>query len=119
MLVKYRKPYKKIAMGLLSLFPEARDLKKLQETMHRYEENANWQLYLWKEAEDTVGVIGVEIMEDTFVIHHLAIVPSHRSEGIGHKMIEQIRKVMGERQMESAEPTGKFVKKYLEEIHLT
>ena len=36
MLVKYRKDYEKIAMGLLSYLPDLRNLKNLQEEMSLY-----------------------------------------------------------------------------------
>ncbi len=33
MLVRYKKAYEKIAMGLLSFMPNEKELKKLQQTM--------------------------------------------------------------------------------------
>ena len=45
---------RKIAMGLLSFMPKEKEIKKLQKTMERYENDPDWKLYFWKE-EDFVG----------------------------------------------------------------
>jgi len=45
MLIRYKKAYEKIAMGLLSFMPNEKDLKKLQQTMKNYESEDNWQLF--------------------------------------------------------------------------
>ena len=37
MLIRYKKTFEKIAMGLLSFMPNEKDLKKLQQTMKEYE----------------------------------------------------------------------------------
>ena len=111
MLYRYKKSLEKIAMGLLSFMPKQRDLKKLQQTMHQYEENKDWQLFLWKEDDDYVGLAGVEVREDSFVIHHLSVNPSHRGEGIGHKMIAKLQEIMQDRKMEATEETEAFIRK--------
>ena len=64
MLIRYKKVYEKIAMGLLSFMPNEKDLKKLQSTMKRYETDEDWQLYLWKEDDDITGLIGVNVKDD-------------------------------------------------------
>ena len=61
MLLRYKKTYEKIAMGLLSYMPSEKNVKKLQETIHTYETDANWQLYLLKKDEDFIGIIGIEM----------------------------------------------------------
>ncbi len=48
MLIRYKKTFEKIAMGLLSFMPSEKDLKKLQRTMKQYETEEDWQLFLWK-----------------------------------------------------------------------
>ncbi|SDH38016.1 GNAT family N-acetyltransferase [Alteribacillus bidgolensis] len=88
MFIKFKSAYKKIAMGLLSYMPEEKDVKKLQETIRNYEENEQWQLYLWKEADDIIGVLGLYFYEDnTARLQHLCVNPSYRDEGIGRKMV--------------------------------
>lgn len=111
MLFRYKKSFEKIAMGLLSFMPKERELKKLQQTMHIYEENPDWQLYLWKKDEDFVGLLGVEVVEDRFNIHHISVNPSHRGEGIGHAMIEKIQQIMQARQMTATKETEAFLTK--------
>jgi len=48
MLIRYKKSFEKIAMGLLSYMPSEKDLKKLQQTIKQYDSDKNWQLFLWK-----------------------------------------------------------------------
>ncbi|WKA49643.1 GNAT family N-acetyltransferase [Planococcus liqunii] len=111
MLLRYKKSFEKIAMGLLSFMPKERELKKLQQTMHIYDENPDWQLYLWKKGEDFVGLLGVEVSEHYFTIHHISVNPSHRGEGIGHAMIEKIRQLMQGKEMRSTDETRAFLQK--------
>lgn len=111
MLYRYKKSFEKIAMGLMSFMPKERELKKLQQTMHMYEENSGWQLYLWKKGDDFVGLLGVEVSEESFTIHHISVNPSHRGEGIGHAMIEKIQQLMQDRKMLATDETEAFLKK--------
>ncbi|PSL50398.1 riboflavin biosynthesis RibT protein [Salsuginibacillus halophilus] len=90
MLTKYKPSHKKIAMGLLSYSPEQKDVKTLQETMQRYEEDDAWRLYLWKE-EDMVAVAGLYMPEEGRVeLRHLCVNPSFRDEGIAKKLVETL-----------------------------
>jgi len=90
MLIKYKKSFEKIAMGLLSFMPEEKDVKKLQSTIKEYETNDNWKLFLWKE-EDILGCIGVRVEDDKLIIQHISVTPSHRNMGIGRKMVKAIK----------------------------
>ncbi|AQQ53360.1 GNAT family N-acetyltransferase [Planococcus lenghuensis] len=99
MLVKYKKSCEKIAMGLLGLMPNEQKVKKLQALIRLYEEKPERQLYLWKEEDDYVGLIGVEVEEAYFVIRHIAVNPSHQGEGLGHVMTEQVQQCMQPREM--------------------
>lgn len=81
-------------MGLLSFMPEEKDVKKLQETIREYEENEDLHLHLWKEGDDVLGAIGVQIVDDNqLVINHLTVNPSHRDHGIGSRMIAEIHRI--------------------------
>ena len=111
MLYRYKKSFEKIAMGLLSFMPKERELKKLQQTMHIYEENPDWQLFLWKKGEDFVGLLGVEVHEDYFTLHHVSVNPSHRGEGIGQAMIEKIQQLMNGKEMRTTDETEAFIQK--------
>jgi riboflavin biosynthesis RibT protein len=111
MLFRYKKSFEKIAMGLMSFMPKERDLKVLQQTMQKYEENQDWQLFLWKKGEDFVGLLGVEVAEDAFTIHHISVNPSYRSEGVGRAMIDKIQQMMQGREMRSTEETRAFLEK--------
>lgn len=96
MLIRYKKSYEKIAMGLLSFVPSEKDLKKLRQTMKRYEEDNDWQLYLWKEGEDIIGEVGVHVDQNEASIEHISVNPSYRSEGIGHKIIHALSNILGD-----------------------
>lgn len=92
MLIKFKKQFEKIAMGLLSFMPDEKDVKVLQDTIHKYETNENWVLYLWKQDEVVVGAIGVKIEDDlNLVIQHISVNPSYRNIGIGKNMIDGIK----------------------------
>src|SRR5690625_2949186 len=80
-------------MGLLSLMPEEKDVKKLQQTIKEYDENPDWHLYLWKE-DDVIGAIGLRTENDiNAVIQHISVNPSYRNAGIGKKMVNEVEKL--------------------------
>ena len=111
MLIRYKKNYEKIAMGLLSFMPTEKDLKKLQQTMQNYENNVIWQLFLWKE-EDIIGIIGITILDDdTVVINHISVNPSHRHQGIGKKMVRALQETYPNREIKPDEHTASFFEK--------
>lgn len=98
MLIRYKRMFEKIAMGLMSFMPQEKDLKKLQETIKQYETNENWHLYLWKEDEDIVGIIGIAIEdEQTAILQHVSVNPSYRNQGLGKKMVSELNKRIGEK----------------------
>lgn len=112
-ITKYKKLHKKIAMGLLSFMPSERELKTLQQTMQTYEDHPDWQLYLGKEGAFFVGLIGIEVSEVYFVIHHVSVSPSHRGEGVGHALIDKSRQLMQPREMRATKETEAFLAKYV------
>ncbi|MCP3032670.1 GNAT family N-acetyltransferase [Halobacillus sp. A1] len=89
MLIRFKKSYEKIAMGLLSFMPECKEVRKLQDIIYDYEVQENWHLFLWKE-EDILGTIGVRTEGCKAYIQHVSVSPSHRNLGIGKKMIQSI-----------------------------
>ncbi len=108
MLIRYKKNYEKIAMGLLSFMPTEKDLKKLQATMKQYEHEEDQQLFLWKE-EDIIGIIGVSILEGEIVeIQHISVNPSHRHQGIGKKMVKALRETFSNKVIKPNEYTAAF-----------
>lgn len=110
MLVKYRNAYNKVTLGLLSYMPKEHDLKQLQLTMQRYEQNPSWEIYLWKEDEKYIGIIGIHVQEKEFLIQHLAVLPSFRGEGIGKVMINEIQKLYRGYKMTAVEEIEAFIK---------
>ncbi|MCO7126757.1 GNAT family N-acetyltransferase [Sporolactobacillus shoreicorticis] len=97
MLIRYKKSYEKIAMGLLSFIPSEKEIKLLLQTIKRYEDEESWQLFLWKDDEDVLGVIGIQMISDhEAVVEHISVNPSYRAEGVGKKMILALGKMIGE-----------------------
>lgn len=112
MLIRYKKILEKIAMGLLSFMPNEKDIKKLQATIKQYETLDNWQLYLWKEEEDMVGLIGVIIeSEEKVLIQHLTVNPSHRNQGIGRKMLHQVKIIYANKEIVASDITESYIGK--------
>lgn len=115
MLIRYKKSFKKIAMGLLSYMPREKELRTLKETIESYEANDGRQLFLWKVDEDLVGVIGVAVSETTAEILHIAVNPSFRDEGIGKEMIAAVTKLFSDRTVAPNEATNRFFEKCMKE----
>lgn len=90
MLVRYKKALEKIAMGLLSFMPQEKDIKRLMETIHQYEQQDNWMLYLWKKGEEYVGIVGVLAEETVATIQHITVIPSYRGEGVALEMLQEL-----------------------------
>lgn len=111
MLIKYKSSFEKIAMGLLAFMPDERNVKKLQQTIKKYEEDARWQLYLWKEADVIVGLVGVsQLEEESYQLNHISVNPSFREEGIGKQMIAALQEIYNGKVVPSVQTTLFFVK---------
>ena len=111
MLIRYKKAFEKIAMGLLFFMPNEKDLKKLQQTIKQYETDDSWQLFLWK-TEDITGLLGVQfINEDSVEIQHISVNPSHRHQGIGKKMVCALQELYSERDVVPNADTAGFIEK--------
>ncbi|WP_078545968.1 GNAT family N-acetyltransferase [Litchfieldia alkalitelluris] len=108
MLIRYKKNYEKIAMGLLSFMPTEKELKKLQLTMKQYENEDERQLFLWKE-EDIIGIIGsLQIDHQIVEIQHISVNPSHRHQGIGKKMVKALKEAFPNHEIKPNEYTAAF-----------
>lgn len=116
MLIRYKKDFEKIAMGLLSFMPEEKDVKVLQQTIEEYEENSDWHLYLWRD-EDILGIIGIKTDDNQKVtIQHISVNPSHRNAGIGKNMVQAIKRLYEDKYtICSDELTSSFYNKCIED----
>lgn len=111
MLIRFKKTFEKIAMGLLSFMPNEKDLKKLQQSMKNYEMDDAWQLFLWKE-EDIIGLIGIIFHnENSYEIQHISVNPSHRNQGIGKKMVQALKEIYPDKVIISNQLTAAFIQK--------
>lgn len=115
MLLRYKKTYEKIAMGLLSYMPSEKGVKKLQMTMHMYETEADWQLFLYKKEEDFIGLVGVIMGENEYSLNHITVNPSFRGEGIGKEMVTKLRELFPTKECMSTEDTDLFLRKCTQE----
>ena len=113
MIIRYKKAYEKIAMGMLSFMPQEHNLKQLQQTMSLYNGNTSWQLFLMKNESTFIGLIGAEIFEDYYIIRHLTVVPSYRGEGVARNMIENLESLMKGREMRANPETYEFLSKFI------
>lgn len=110
MLIRYKKSFEKIAMGLLSFMPEVADVKMLQEIIKEYDENENWHLFLWKD-EDILGAVGVRVGHEDVVVQHVSVNPSHRNMGIGKQMVQRISELFKEYNVCADVATESFLEK--------
>lgn len=112
MLIRYKKSFEKIAMGLLSFMPSEKDLKKLLQTMKQYETEEELQLFLWKQQEDIIGLIGVLFVDDVNMeIQHISVNPSHRHQGIGTEMVKALRELFPTKKITPSDNTASFIEK--------
>ncbi|MER2088981.1 MAG: GNAT family N-acetyltransferase [Sporosarcina sp.] len=111
MLLRYKKTYEKIAMGLLSYMPGDKTVKKLQETILQYETNDSWQLYLIKKDDDFIGLIGIEMGDDSYTLQHLSVNPSFRGEGIGKEMVMKLQALFPDKKCFGTEETDSFIQR--------
>ena len=111
MLIRYKKTYEKIAMGLLSYMPSEQNVKALQETINEYETIENWQLFLRKEEDDVIGLIGIKLSDNAYTIQHLSVNPSFRGEGIGTDMVKRIHELFPDKTCLGTEVTATFLEK--------
>ncbi|MGL4523228.1 MAG: GNAT family N-acetyltransferase [Bacilli bacterium] len=119
MLLKYKKAYEKIAMGLISLATHERDVKKLRELVLRYEQEPNFELFLWKVEEDFVGVIGVEhLSEEQAQVLHVGVNPSMRRLGLGKQMVCTLKEKLAIKTLTATKETQEFLSYCLLEKHV-
>lgn len=111
MLIRYKKAFEKIAMGLLSFMPSEKELKKLQQTVKQYESDERWQLFLWKE-EDITGLLGIQfVSDDSLQIQHISVNPSHRHQGIGKRMVCALQELYADKLVVPNSETAGFIEK--------
>ncbi|MEK5333650.1 MULTISPECIES: GNAT family N-acetyltransferase [unclassified Lysinibacillus] len=114
MLIRYKKAFEKIAMGLLSFMPNEKDIKKLTETIQSYENDENWVLYLWKKNDEYVGIVGLVVDNNTATIQHVSVVPSYRGEGVAKEMLQEVAELGQYEHVRATDETREFVQKCIQ-----
>jgi riboflavin biosynthesis RibT protein len=113
MLIRYKNAYKKVAMGLLSYMPSERHLRHLQRTICLYETDAARKLYLWKEDQRIIGVIGVLLLDEYILeLQHISVIPSFRKQGIAKTMIKELMDLYPNKILTTNENTAKCASHY-------
>lgn len=110
-LFRYKTAYQKIAMGFLSYIPGEKLIKQLKETIHQYETDPDWHLYLLKKGEDFIGLVGVHIEGEHWTLHHVSVNPSFRAEGMAQFMVEQMFEKYGKKKARGTKYTETFLHK--------
>lgn len=111
MLMRYKKMFNKIAMGLLSFVPnEKKNLQQLQMTMNQYESEQEQQLFFWKEEEGIIGLIGVLFLDKQLIqIQHISVNPSFRGSGVSKEMVHALIELYPEAALVPTENTLPFM----------
>lgn len=80
--------------------------------MKDYETEENRQLFLWKE-EDIIGLIGVLFHDDQNAIEilHVSVNPSHRFQGVGKRMVKELKEMYADKEIISNKDTASFIEK--------
>lgn len=102
-------------MGLLSFMPDEKDLKVLQKTIQKYDSETAWELYLYKQEDDYIGLIGVEKLESELIVRHISVDPSHRGEGLGKQMVQELAELNKAYDIKACQLTEPFIEKCLNE----
>lgn len=80
-----------LPIPIKELLTYATSASKINEEYKLYQEKENRKLYGYKQVEQFVGCIGVELTAgNTCIIKQIAVSPSERGRGIGERMIEFI-----------------------------
>lgn len=92
MLVRYRKDYEKIAMGLLSLVPELHDDNRFTKELEAAFA-ADLPIYLWKDQEDNhfIAIIILEEGDQYILLRQISFTPSERSGRNVYALLDAIR----------------------------
>ena len=114
MLIRYKKAFEKIAMGLLSFMPNEKDIKKLTETIQSYENDENWILYLLKKNDEYVGIVGLVLDDKTATIQHVSVIPSYRGEGFAKEMLQEVAALGLYENVRATDETREIVQKCID-----
>jgi len=112
MLVKYKKLNERTAMGLIAFSCEVKDPKYLLETVQAYEQEEDQRLYLYKQDEDFVGVIGFQLMDGHAELKHIALSPSFHGERMSYLLLDEAVKLLRTDITGATEETQRLVDKW-------
>lgn len=94
MLVKYKKMHERTAMGLIAFSCEVKDPLFLLETVQGYEQDENRRLYLYRQDDDFIGIVGFRLMDGHAELEHIALSPSFRGEKMSYELLDEAQKML-------------------------
>lgn len=111
MLIRYKNHLKKLQW----VFYLSCLMKKTWKGCSRQWSNMNQKkigkLFLWKEGEDIIGLVGVTSSDQTMEIQHISVNPSHRHQGIGKTMIKALDELYPGKTLTATDETESFLNK--------
>lgn len=75
---------------LFSLCMYKADSEKVKLLFDQYVSDSNKDLYLYKESEAYVGLIGIEVLPRKVIIGHIATEKKRRSKGLASNLIDHV-----------------------------
>lgn len=91
MLIKYKKDFEKITMGLLSYLPDFKNFKNLKDEIKLCEDDNDFVLFLYRNSEgNVVGVVGCQETENFIVIRYLSLAPGFREDKYQEQIMQEL-----------------------------
>jgi len=109
MMIEYESHHRETVLRLLSHLPSVRKGVSVQQILSTYERLPERRLYVWLENEKVIGVIGIHLQKQTFAVHHIAVHPSLRNQGIGSSLIQAVQDKYISQAMCSTQETKDFL----------
>lgn len=91
MMINYEPFHQEAVLHLLSHLPTVQKGVPVQQILSAYEVLPERRLYVWKHNEEVVGAIGIQKQQQTFAVHHIAVHPSFRNQGIGSSLVHAVQ----------------------------
>ncbi|GAK47425.1 riboflavin biosynthesis acetyltransferase RibT [Secundilactobacillus oryzae JCM 18671] len=113
MLLKYRSDYEKVAMGLLSLIPDFKDIHQVTAELEWYKQADSRELFLYKDEDnDIIGIAGVEQKTNFLILRLIALAPQARQQANSLKMLDELNRAFPENRIMGTLETTAIVEKW-------
>jgi len=113
LLLKYRNDYEKVAMGLLSLIPDFKDIHQVNHQLEWYQQSDKRELFLYKnEFDNIVGIVGSENMEQYVLLRLIALTPQARGQQTSSKILTELMNIYPKKRLIGTLETTAIVEKW-------